>query len=77
MKEEIKMEEDQRIHTQNSWMADIFMLMYFLVAYVKGNLNCLCVDEEKYIDRLTVGKKEEELVCSKFEHMLEQPKDLL
>ena len=35
-----KREEDQRIHTQNLWMVDIFMLMYFLVAYVTGNLNC-------------------------------------
>ena len=72
-----KREEDQRIHTHNSWMAKIFMLMYFLFSYVTGNLNCLCADEEKPIDKLSTGKKEEEIVYSKSEHMLEEPKDLL
>jgi len=73
-----KGEKGQRIHAQNSWMVDIFMLMYFLFAYVTWNLNCLYANEGKPIDKLSARQKEEELVCSmEFEHMLEKPKDLL
>ena len=70
-------EEGKIIHTHNSWMEDIIMLMSFLFVFVIGRLKCLCANEEESIDKLSVGQKEEELVCSKSEHMREEPKDLL
>ena len=37
-----KGEEIQEIHAHNSWMKDVFMLIYFLFSYVTGNLINLC-----------------------------------
>ena len=40
-----RMEEGQRIHASNSWMKYVFMLIYFLFAYVTRNLINLYADE--------------------------------
>ena len=56
-----KGEKSQEIHAQNSWMADIFMLMYFLFAYVTGNLIHLYADEGELVDKLFVGQRKKEL----------------
>ena len=76
MKEARKREEDQRIHTHNSWMENIIMLMSFLFVFVTRRLKCLCSDEEKSIDELSARQNEEKIGFSKFEHMREEPKDL-
>ena len=41
----------------------------FLFVFVIGRLKCLCA--EKSNDKLFAEKKEEELMCSKFEYMRE------
>ena len=54
------------------------MLISFMFNFVTGRLNCSYVDEDKPIDKLAACQMEEEIVCSmKYEHMLEEPKDLL
>ena len=77
VKEVSKREEDQRIHTQNSWMENIIMLMSFMFAVVTGKLNYLCVDEGEPVDNLFASQRKKNFECSKkYEHMLEEPKDL-
>ncbi len=46
-------------------MVDIFTIMYFLFAYVTGNLIYLYADEGGPIDILFAGQRKEELKCSK------------
>ena len=69
-------EEGQRIMTKNYWMKDVFMLIYFLFAYVTGNLINLCADEGEPVDNLFASQNKEKLEYSKkYEHILEEPKD--
>ena len=69
-------EVGQRIQVENSWMRDIYMLIYFMFAYVTRNLTNLCADEGEPVNNLFAGQRKEKLEYSKkSEHILEEPKD--
>ena len=71
-------EEGQIVLTLNSRMKDVFMLIYFLFAYVTGNLINLCVDEGEPFDNLFAGQRKEELEYSKkSKHILKALEDHL
>ena len=52
-----KGEKSQEIHARNSWMTDIFMLMYFLFAYVTRNLIYLYEDKGEPVEKLFAGQR--------------------
>ena len=55
-------------------MKDVFVLIYFLFAYVIGNLINLCADEREPFENLFVGQRKEKLEYSKkYEHI--EPND--
>ena len=59
-------------------MEDVFMLIYFMFAYVTRNLTNLCADEGEPVDNLFAGQRKEKLEYSKkYEQILEEPKDQL
>ena len=69
-------EEGQRVLTHNYRMKDAFMLIYFMFAYVTGNLINPRTDEGEPVDNLFTGQRKEKRECSKkSEYMLEEPKD--
>ena len=69
-------EEGQRVLTHNSWMKYVFMLIYFIFAYVAGNLINLCADGGERVDNLFEGQRKEELEYSNnSKHILEEPND--
>ena len=59
-------------------MTDIFMLMYFLFAYVTRNLIYLYEDKGEPVEKLFAGQIKKEFKCSKkHENILEEPNDQL
>ena len=54
-----KREEDQRVHAHNSWMEEIFMLIYLLFVVVTQRMNCLCAYERELVDDLFAGQRKE------------------
>ena len=73
-----KREKSQEIHTQNSWMENIFMLISFLFSFVIRGLICLYPDEDESTEKLFAGLMKEKLKFSmKFENVLEKQKEVL
>ena len=75
-------EEGQRVLTRNSWMKYVFMLIYFMFSYVTENMIHLYANEGEPVKKLVLVQRKKELKCSilssmEFEHMLEEPKDML
>ena len=73
-----KGEKSQEIQSKNPCTAYIFMLISFMFTFVARRLIYSYADEDKPTNKLYACQMEEEIVCSmKYEHMLEEPKDLL
>ena len=50
-------EEEQRVLIQNSWLKDVFMLIYFLFYYVTRNLINLHAYEGELVENLFAGQR--------------------